>query len=175
MRTYPSAYPKPLIDGYGISVNMGVVRTEMETGRAKQRRRFRSMPQMFNFKFVVPISQLGPWQAYVNQYCYEWFELDATSYLTSSQLDDNCSPHIVRFTSNLEIAPFTGDSMSVTVTAEMAPVESFTTPPVAISQTWIVARTPSNPSTDWYVANTPSNPSTDWVIAGSARNPAAYV
>ena len=175
MRTYPSGYPKPLIDGYGISVDMGVVRTDMETGRAKQRRRFRSMPQMFSFTFVVPIKQLGPWQAYVNQYCYEWFELDATSYLTSSQLDDNCSPHVVRFTSNLEITPFTGESMSVTVTAEMAPVESFTTPPAALSQDWIVAQSPANPSVDWYVARTPSNASLDTVIAGSPRNPAAYV
>ena len=41
---YPPALPKPLIEGYGFSAVSPLMRTDMQSGRAKQRMKYRSTP-----------------------------------------------------------------------------------------------------------------------------------
>jgi hypothetical protein len=173
MKTYPSSFPTPLIDGYGIGVDMGLLRTPFESGRSRQRRRYTSMPTAFNFSFAVKVKDLDSWQQWVNQNAYTWFKIKAMSYLTGAT-NDTCSEHVVRFTSDLSITPITAEAVKIDVTAEQAPTDLFA-PPVPLTDDWIIARTPANPSVDWYIARTPANPAPDVVVAGSPNSPAAIV
>lgn len=181
MTDYPSIFPEPMIDGYTISVDMGVVRTNMETGRSKQRRRYRDMPSIFTLEFAITLAQLGSWQTWVNAYAYQYFTMDMVSYTTSNKVGANCSPHTVRFISDLSLTPINANAFRVSVMAEVAPIESFTTPPVILTDKWIIAGDPANPSAldvtvdQWIVAGIPSATYTDWVVAGSPSGPAALV
>jgi hypothetical protein len=46
MIEYPAGLPKPLRSGYGLQHVSPLMRTQLETGRARQRRRYTSVPTM---------------------------------------------------------------------------------------------------------------------------------
>ena len=171
---YPAKYPRPLIEGYQITTDMGVRRTEMNSGFAKQRRLYRTMPLYFNFTFTVKISDLHDWQIWVDDNAYDWFEMDATSHLSGYE-GDNCSPHVIRFMSDLTITPIDHNFVNVNVKAEMSHEFKYEIP-VPKTNDWIVARTPGNPATpDLYFAGTPVAPSVNDIQAGTPPFPAAVV
>lgn len=49
---YPVGLPMPVRDGYGIKHTQPFQRTQMEDGRARQRRRFRSVPSTVNVSWI---------------------------------------------------------------------------------------------------------------------------
>lgn len=110
---YPKQFPEPLINGYGIAVEMGIIRTEMENGFAKQRKRLNNMPQSFNLSFAIPLTMLTQWQTWVNDNAYEDFNINLTSFETTTGF---CSTHVVKFISDLNIQPLTADTFSASVT-----------------------------------------------------------
>lgn len=109
---YPKEFPEPTINGYGIAVNMGIVRTEMENGYAKQRKRLLNMPQSFNMVFAIPLDMLNKWQVWVNDNAYEDFNINLTSFETTTGF---CSTHVVKFISDLNIQPLTADTFNISV------------------------------------------------------------
>ncbi|AIR90236.1 hypothetical protein [Pseudomonas cremoricolorata] len=52
MKAIPDLLPFPLREGYGISPVSQIVRTPMASGRAMQRRRYRSVPALFNVSWL---------------------------------------------------------------------------------------------------------------------------
>lgn len=57
MLSYPDGLPLPLRDGYRFSPVSPIVRTTMASGRAMQRRRFRSVPTMVSVSWLMTEEQ----------------------------------------------------------------------------------------------------------------------
>lgn len=55
--TYPAKLPSPLLAGYSIRPTENVIRTEMESGYARQRRRFRTSPTRIPVKWIMTEAQ----------------------------------------------------------------------------------------------------------------------
>ena len=53
---YPDEYlPMPLMDGYGFKPISPLLRTEMTSGRAQQRRRYTSTPTQASVKWILKL------------------------------------------------------------------------------------------------------------------------
>lgn len=172
MIIYPDEFPKPQMDGYSIGVDMGVLRTEFDTGRNRQRRNYKTMPHTFGFSFAVAIADLYAWLNWVNANAYEWFQLDAASFLTGAY-GGNCSPHMVRFISDISMTPISQKFMQVTVAAEM--VDPLSDVPTSQVGVWIIGGTPDLPSIDWFIAGEPDMPSIDFTNPGTPQYPSVLV
>lgn len=70
MAAYPSSLPLPLVEGYTLSPVEQVIRTDMETGAARVRRRTRARNDVIDVGFVYTPEQFATFRA--------WFEDDAT-------------------------------------------------------------------------------------------------
>ena len=187
IKKYPASFPAPMVEGYGINVDMGVISTQMSSGVRRIRRRHRSMPMVFSFNFAVKVLELDSWQTWVDSNAYTWFEIPATSFLTGMvQNDKHCSPHIVRFISDLSMSPINANAFTVQVAAELAPTSKYSRPGI-FTDDWIIAGDPANPSANVPTANTytgswvrastgaPVNAATDWINSGSPAFPAAVI
>ena len=157
---YPDNFPLPLRDPYAYMVDMGVVRTAMESGGPRQRRRYGSMPHYFTLEFIVAVSDLLGWQQWVNSNAYDWFELPLVNVITIGQslCENYC---LARFISDLNISVLTKDYFRIGVDAELMPGQVNSNP---TRTNWIIGRTPADPSPDWVIGGTPASPSPDWTI-----------
>jgi hypothetical protein len=169
---YPAEFACPQILPYKIDVNMGVLRTPMESGHSRQRRMFRTMPHIFSLEFVLTVKELGRWQAWVNLFAYDYFNMNLES-MYSGLADAETIPHTVRFISNLQIENVTQGYVRVRVQAELSPAFVTAGGPAVPTFNWVVAGDASSPAADWIIAGVPANPSLDNIIAGTAPNPAA--
>jgi hypothetical protein len=116
---YPATLPGPTIEGLGIRVGMGVVRSDMDTHQV-QRRVFSSMPHSFTLAFTLSLAQWAQWQLWVLANAYRWFEIDLPS-LYAGRIAANTSPALIRFTSNVTATMRSAEHVQVAVAAEMAP------------------------------------------------------
>lgn len=172
MTEYPESYPLPLVQGYAIDVDMGLIRTTFETGRVRQRRNYQTMPHLFGFTFVVGTRDLWDWLRWVNSYAYDWFEMDCTSFLTGYQESSGyCSAHAVRFASNIRMTSVDREYFEVNVTAEM--VDPLDSVQIQASGDWIIGGDPDNPAGDDIIAGDPENPADDETNPGTPQFPAA--
>ena len=173
--TYPANFVIADRQPYGYVVDMGIVRSEMAAGNARQRRVFRNMPHALALVFHMRIEELFLWQSWVNAFAYSYFTCPvSTMYAGGPPVADNIRPEVLRFTSDLQIAMDGWDYVAVTVSAELAADAFALAPPVGIGG-WIDGGTPAAPSPDWIIGGTPGAPSPDWIIGGSAAFPASYV
>jgi len=172
---YPAAFACAQVLPYHIDVNMGVIRTPMESGHARQRRMFRTMPHLFTLEFVMKAVELGRWQSWVNEFAYDYFSLDLES-MYSGLLGQITIPHDVRFTSNLTIDNVTYEWVRVRVQAELSPAFAASLGPKLPTHNWVIAGHPAPPPpTDWIIAGEPPTPSLDTYYAGSPQYPAAII
>lgn len=70
MKQYPATLPMPLRRNYGINHVSPFARTEMATGRARQRRTFQSVPSMVTVEWRMDQAQAPIFEA--------WFKYDIT-------------------------------------------------------------------------------------------------
>ena len=166
---YPAAYPQPLMLPYNVNVDMGVLRTPMDGGLARQRRLYDVMPHLFELCFIVNHAQLFSWQQWVNQYAYDFFELELVSRI-SSQAGQRCATHFVRFTTDLAFELIDKGLFRVQVAAELSPAQVSNYDPPA-GDTWIIAGGPSAPSPGTVEGGIPDAPSPNSVIAGTPAAP----
>ena len=164
---YPSTLPCPLIEGYGATIEAGALRSGIELGNSRQRRRFRTMPHKISMSFMIrQIMDHGNWMAWVNAHGWNWFEIDLPGAIAGTHMEQT-HPQRIRFT-----GPVQSDLQRigedywwrVSVEAEFI-LAGHQQGIYNRTEDWIIARTPTNPSTDWIIARTPANPSTDWIIA----------
>ena len=71
LNSFPAAQVMP----YTATADMGVLRTSMEGGNARQRRRYYTMPHTFALEFIMDVPTLGNWQAWINANAYDFFEM----------------------------------------------------------------------------------------------------
>src|SRR4029077_374662 len=171
---YPDSFQCAQITPYKVAVDMGVLRTPMEGGYARQRRLYRVMPHAFDLCFIMPAVELGAWQQWVNDNAYDYFEMPKLESMYSGLVGEIAAPHSIRFTGNLEIDNPVYGWVRVKVGAELDPLQNTNLGPIAPSNAWFIGATPQAPSigSDLH-AGTPAAPALDRIMAGSPGRPAA--
>ncbi|WP_244322572.1 hypothetical protein [Pseudomonas luteola] len=77
MITYPKELPRPLMDGYDFKAVSPIVRSELQSGRARQRRAFTSVPTSVTVKWLMNQSQAQYFEAWWEEILVsgtQWFE-----------------------------------------------------------------------------------------------------
>lgn len=76
---WPKTLPLPTIDGYGVHPGEAILRTEMEAGPARQRRRFTQVPSRISVRWLFRREQFAlfeAWYRWLAKEGGEWFEID---------------------------------------------------------------------------------------------------
>lgn len=77
---YPSTFPKPQRDGHSYQHTSTFTRTDMDSGRARQRRRFSSVPTVATFKFIMTTAEFSAFEAWFRDTLADgvkWFNMSA--------------------------------------------------------------------------------------------------
>lgn len=77
--TWPKTLPLPTIDGYGVHPGEAILRTEMEAGPARQRRRFTQVPSRISVRWLLRRDQFALFEAWYRWHAKEggeWFGTD---------------------------------------------------------------------------------------------------
>ena len=61
---FPDLLPLPLVEDYSITPNEAIIRTQMESGTARQRRRFDAVPSKITVKWFMNASQFSLFEAW---------------------------------------------------------------------------------------------------------------
>ena len=76
--TWPTTLPLPTVQGYGIRPGEAILRTEMEAGPARQRKRFTSVPSRIAVRWLMKREQFALFEAWYRWHAQEggeWFEI----------------------------------------------------------------------------------------------------
>src|SRR6188768_3475944 len=115
---YPPSFPLPDRTPYSLGVDMGLIRSEMAAGNARQRRIFRHMPTALALTFHMNTATLFQWQQWVNFYAYDWFNLPLMD-MYSGYSGALITAQAARFTSDLRLVMDGHDWWAVSVSAEL--------------------------------------------------------
>lgn len=78
MATWPTSLPSPSLEGYGLTAGNPVIRTDMESGPARVRRRFTAAPDTVTLRFTFTDAQMAAFRTFWNtdaQQGAAWFYL----------------------------------------------------------------------------------------------------
>ena len=112
---WPDRLPLPTLEGYGISPGEAVLRTEMEAGPARQRRRFTDVPSRIAARWVLRPDQFALFEAWYRFAAAEggaWFEMDLLGGLGLVAQE-------ARFTRQFDARPYRGRLWEVTSELEI--------------------------------------------------------
>jgi hypothetical protein len=76
--SFPSVLPAPGVSGYSLAPQENVIRTDMESGPARQRRRFTREATTINLTFLFNRTQMGVFEYWFNndaQHGAAWFNI----------------------------------------------------------------------------------------------------
>lgn len=77
--TWPTTLPLPSVEGYGVNPGEAILRTEMEAGPARQRRRFTQVPSRITVRWLFRREQFALFEAWYRWQAKEggeWFLID---------------------------------------------------------------------------------------------------
>ncbi|MDP7214891.1 MAG: hypothetical protein QF583_03050, partial [Rhodospirillales bacterium] len=77
--SWPSTLPLPTIEGYGVHPGEAILRTEMEAGPARQRRRYTQVPSRITVRWLLRRDQFALFEAWYRWQAKEggeWFSID---------------------------------------------------------------------------------------------------
>ena len=112
---WPDRLPLPTLEGYGVQPGEAVLRTEMEAGPARQRRRFTDAPSRIAVRWVLRPDQFALFEAWYRWAAAEggaWFEMDLLGGL-------GLLPQEARFTRQFDARPWRGRLWEVTSELEI--------------------------------------------------------
>ena len=111
---YPVGLPMPLRNGYDTNHVSPMMRTEMQTGRARQRRRYTSVPTMASVSWIMTEKQAQLFEGF-----FRWTLLDGTEWFNLDLLTPlGLKPYEVRFAEMYNGPTLTGRDLW-TFTAEL--------------------------------------------------------
>jgi hypothetical protein len=172
---YPAQFPCPSrIEGHAQASSAGIVRTPMQAGNARQRRRHRNLPTRIGLVFVIHQPAYAEWLTWVNANAWRDTITMALPGIEASRLGLDTTSIVVRFCTDLQADLLPVHRLwywRVRVEAAYYPTPEQLLP-VPIGD-WIVAGSPGTPSPDWIVAGSPPLPSLDVISSGTVANPAA--
>lgn len=103
MPTWPSTLPTPMVSGYSLKPGSALVRTAIEAGPARVRRRFTQVPTAVPVQFEMTLDELATFEAWFFHEIHqgaEWFALTlingrglATANRARIKVDDNGTPY----------------------------------------------------------------------------------
>jgi hypothetical protein len=92
--TWPTTLPLPTVQGYGIRPGEAILRTEMEAGPARQRKRFTQVPTRINVRWIMRREQFALFEAW-----YRWQAKEGGEWFNIPLLGGiGLSEHEARFT-----------------------------------------------------------------------------
>ena len=101
---WPTTLPLPSIEGYGLHPGEAILRTEMEAGPARQRRRYTQVPSRISARWVFRREQFALFEAWYRWHAKEggeWFEINLLGGL-------GLVVHEARFTRPFDAQPRSG-------------------------------------------------------------------
>ena len=115
MANFPATLPAPSIDGYSIAPDKSMIRTDMDTGPARQRQIFTSFPTMVSCGFKFTPAQMTEFRSFymtdVNTGA-DWFRM-------SLDIGDGVTEYDVRFVEPWNATRLPGANWSVSVKLEV--------------------------------------------------------
>ena len=84
---YPSILPLPLRSGYGLTPENNIIRTEMVSGRARQRVQYTSIPSYANLSWLLTQTQAQLFESWSSLVGADWFSLTLKTPLGLSPYD----------------------------------------------------------------------------------------
>lgn len=75
--TWPDTLPLPTVDGYNIQPGEAILRTEMEAGMARQRRRFTDVPTKVSVRWIMRRDQYAVFEGW-----YRWNAKEGANWFT---------------------------------------------------------------------------------------------
>lgn len=67
MAAFPATLPKPMIEGYSGTQDLAFIRTEMEAGSQRQRRRFTAANDQMAMSWLFTYTQMTAFRTFYNQ------------------------------------------------------------------------------------------------------------
>ena len=78
MAVWPANLPVPVADGYSIEPQQTFIRSDMDQGPARQRRRFTTAPTMYSVSWIMDESELGIFESWYRDEADDgagWFDV----------------------------------------------------------------------------------------------------
>ena len=113
--SWPENLPLPSIEGYGVHPGEAILRTEMEAGPARQRRRFTQVPSRISARWSFRRDQFALFEAWYRWRAREggaWFEIDLLGGI-------GMSVHEARFARQFNASVVRGNRWQVTSELEI--------------------------------------------------------
>ena len=91
---FPAGLPCPLRDGYDLNPVQSFMRTPMDSGRARQRRKFTSVPEMVNVSWHFQDNEAAAFEAWFRDAIHDgadWFNIELKTPV-------GVQPYVARFT-----------------------------------------------------------------------------
>jgi len=165
MTEYPTSLPLPDFGTYAGSIDQGLIRTNMPAASPSQIVGFNAPRTQITMTFSMVNDDFAEWEAWVLEFGYYWFTMPVVSGYEPVVIT---STHKIRIISDIEYQKRGDNWLSVSVIAEI--IQSDAEDPLAITTReydFILAGTPSSPSTDFIDAGQNATPSTDGIIIPS--------
>jgi hypothetical protein len=113
--SWPPTLPLPTVDGYGVQPGDAILRTDMEAGLARQRRRFTSVPSIIAVRWLMTRNQFAVFEAWYKLYAKEgaaFFDIDLLGGV-------GITTHNARFTQQFDARLLNGRLWTVTSQLEI--------------------------------------------------------
>lgn len=113
--TFPNHLPLPTVQGYKIKPDDAILRTDMESGLARQRRRFTQTPSKINVRWLMNQEQFSLFEAWYKYHAKEgaeWFLISLLGGLGLLQQE-------ARFIKQFEASLFNGILWEITSELEI--------------------------------------------------------
>lgn len=173
MTDYPQTLPCPTTSDYKGVVDFGFSSVMFNRGNTRRRRRAASRLETYDLSFVYTTNQLWQFQTWANMFGYDWHHMPLVTHFSGLVDPASILLHRCRMISDINISALTADIFRVKFSVE---IDTSTRPLGVIVPTgrWIIGGTPPVTSLpDWIIARTPSAPSTYIIAAGTPALPAA--
>lgn len=118
MATWPTTLPSPLRSGYGIQTQDATVRTDMDVGPARVRRRTTSAPDTVTLSWLFDASQMAVFRAFWEgdwNYGSSWVYIPLRDGWSSAMVSIECRPN----PSTFKAAPASVTHWQVDMTVEV--------------------------------------------------------
>lgn len=126
--TYPAKLPLPLVRNYGVEPGEAILRTDMEAGPARQRRRFTQVPTRIAVMWRFNATQMALFEAWYKHQAKEGGEWFRVSLLNGLGLVE----HEARFTKQYKAGLLGGTLWDVTSELEIRERPTITADALAI-------------------------------------------
>ena len=109
--------PSPTIQGYGFEIDAGLLRTPMDSGTVRQRRRWKNNWHTFQLRWVVTVPQLHTLMAAIDDHGYTTGIEQRI--ITEAESAPTCTPYRIRIASNPQVQALQKNVWQVTATGEI--------------------------------------------------------